>query len=59
MVHDELGGGGEVGLVELVRDVPAEGSELSALLQRVCVCEREKSDVKKLSSVSFFRPIKL
>ena len=33
VVHDELGGGGEVGLVELVRHVPAERPELSALLK--------------------------
>ena len=33
VVHDELGGGREVGLVELVRHVPAERPELSALLK--------------------------
>ena len=32
MVHDELGAGIEVGPVELVRYVPAEGAEFSALL---------------------------
>jgi len=32
MVLDELDGGGEVGLVELVRDVPADRSELASLL---------------------------
>ena len=32
VVHDELGAGVEVGPVELVRYVPAEGAEFSALL---------------------------
>ena len=32
MVLDELDGGGEVGLVELVRYVPADRSELASLL---------------------------
>ena len=32
MVLDELDAGGEVGLVKLVRDVPAEGAKLPPLL---------------------------
>ena len=33
VVHDELGGGRKVGLVELVGNVPAEWPELAPLLQ--------------------------